>query len=293
MKLGRTEETISSVAYGAMRLSLEGRPETSVAEGVIEAALDAGIKLVDTADVYCRKDEELGHNERLVARVLRRRADRDRIRVATKAGLRHSGSAWIRDGSPKHIRESCERSLRSLGVDRLFLYQLHAVDGHVLFESTIEALAGLQREGKCAHIGLSNVMVDHIERASRIVDVASVQNRLSPYYRESIGGGVVAACERRGITFLAYRPVGGHCLTAKLRGLAALRDVAARRGISPHRVALAWVRGKGRTVVPLVGATTIEHVTDSARAADLTLDDDEMRAIDEAQWLGDKRFYPL
>ena len=172
-----------------------------------------------------------------------------------------------------------------LGVDRIFLYQLHAPDPHVPFEKSVEALAELQREGKCEWVGLSNVAVDHIERASRIVDVVSVQNRLSPYYRESIEEGVVAECERRGITFLAYRPLGGGRLTHKLHEFPMLRNIAALRGLSPHAVALAWVRAQGTTIIPIPGARKAGHVVDSARAADVVLSAEEIAAIDQARWV--------
>src|ERR1700680_2131889 len=190
-----------------MPLSSAGRPPKDCGRRVINAAIDAGITLIDTADVYCLNDGDIGHNERLIASTLRERADRDRIRVATKAGLRRPGGQWTRDGTPKHIREGCEKSLRALGVDRIWLYQFHAPDPSVPFEKSVEAFGELQKAGKCWHVGLSNVSIEEIDAASRIVEVQSVQNRLNPYFRESID--VAEECGRRKITFLAYSPVGG------------------------------------------------------------------------------------
>lgn len=291
--LGRTGEPLSAIGYGAMALSIEGRPSRAESERALHAAFDAGITFVDTADVYGLDDSETGHNERLIADVLRARGDRDSIRVATKGGMARPNGAWTRDASPAHLRRACERSLRGLGVDQIWLYQLHAPDHHVPYEQSIEALAKLQREGKIRHVGLSNVAVAHIEAATRIVDVAAVQNRLSPYYRESIEEGVVAECDQRGITFLAYRPVGGAQMSGTMHEYPVLAELARQRGVSPHALSIAWVRAQGATVVPIPGGRKAEHVTDSARAAELTLTSAEIAAIDEARWIAPVRFCAL
>jgi aryl-alcohol dehydrogenase-like predicted oxidoreductase len=234
--------------------------------------------LIDTADVYCMDDDDIGHNERLIASAVRAREDRDRIRVATKAGLRRPRGAWTNDGSPKHIREACERSLRALDTERIWLYQFHAPDPQVPFEKSVEAFAALEREGKLEHFGLSNVSVQQIEQASRILKVVSVQNRLNPYFRESID--VAKACAERKITFLAYSPVGGGRLAKKLPSFKVLQEIGAAHGASPHAVTIAWVRAQSSTVVPIPAARTVEHARDSAAAAELALTADELRRID-------------
>src|SRR5947207_9997489 len=162
-----------------MALSIQGRAPEEVGRQVLHAAIDAGMTFIDTADVYCLDDNDIGHNERLIASVVRERDDRDRIRVATKAGLRRPRGAWTNDGSPKHIREACEHSLRALGAEQIWLYQFHAPDPRVPFEKSVETFAELQRAGKCKHVGLSNVSIEEIDAASRIVEVKSVQNRLN------------------------------------------------------------------------------------------------------------------
>jgi aryl-alcohol dehydrogenase-like predicted oxidoreductase len=265
-----------------MPLSIQGRPPEEVGRQVLHAAIDAGMTFIDTADVYCLDDNDIGHNERLIASAVNDRPDRDRIRVATKAGLRRPRGAWTNDGSPKHIREACERSLRALGTDQIWLYQLHAPDPRVPFEKSVETFAELQREGKCQHVGLSNVSIDEIDRASRIVEVRSVQNRLNPYFRESLD--VAAECGRRGIAFLAYSPVGGGRLAKKLPKLELLQRIAAAHGRSVHAVVLAWVRSKGPTVVPIPGARTAEHALDSAKSADVVLAPDEIEQIDATEF---------
>jgi len=215
-------EPVSKVGFGGMPLSIKGRPSEEVGRRVLNAAIDAGMTLVDTADVYCLDDDDLGHNERLIASIGRR----DEFRVATKAGLRRPGGAWVNDGSPKHIREACERSLRALQTDEIWLYQFHAPDLKVPFEKSVEAFAELHAEGKFRWFGLSNVSIEQIDRASRILPVASVQNRLSPYARES--AGVAQECAKRNILFLAYSPLGGGFLTGKYRRGAELPPSALR-----------------------------------------------------------------
>ncbi|HEX9162054.1 MAG TPA: aldo/keto reductase [Thermoanaerobaculia bacterium] len=282
--LGSTHDKISAMGFGAMPLSIQGRPPEDVGRAVLHAAIDAGIRFIDTADAYCLDDDDIGHNERLIASVLRERSDGDSVRVATKAGVIRPKGAWSNDGRPKHIREACERSLRSLGTGQIFLHQFHAPDPGAPFEKSVEAFAELQREGKFKHFGLSNVSVRQLDAASNIITVVSVQNRLSPYSRDSLDNGVVYECERRGITFLAYSPVGGGRLAKKLPSHPVVQQIARNHDASPHAVALAWVRSKGRTIVPIPGARSAEHAIDSARSADLTLAPDEIDAIDGADF---------
>ncbi len=280
--LGRTNEQISAIGFGGMPLSIQGRPPEGIGRAVLNAVLEEGVTLIDTADVYCLNDGDLGHNERLIASVVRERPDRDRIRIATKGGLRRPGGQWTRDGTPKHIREACERSLRALGVEQIWLYQFHAPDPSVPFEKSVETFAELQRAGKCRHVGLSNVDIEQIDQAGAIVEIQSVQNRLSPYFRESID--VAAECARREITFLAHSPVGGGRLAKKIPEFPVLQKLAANHGCSAHAVVLAWVRSKGETVVPIPGARTPEHAVDSARAVEATLTRDEIEEIDRSEF---------
>lgn len=280
--LGRTGEEISAIGFGGMPLSIQGRPTEDIGRRVINAAIDAGITLIDTADAYCLNDGDIGHNERLIASTIRERTDRDRIRVATKAGLRRPGGQWTRDGTPKHIREACEKSLRALGVDQIWLYQFHAPDPSVPFENSVETFAELQRAGKCRHVGLSNVSVEQIDAAGRIVEVQSVQNRLNPYFRDALD--VADECARRKITFLAYSPVGGGRLAKKIPQFPIVQALAQKHGFSPHAVVLAWVRSKGSTVVPIPGASKPEHAIDSAKSGEVKLTAEEIKEIDRFEF---------
>jgi aryl-alcohol dehydrogenase-like predicted oxidoreductase len=284
LPLSTTGQQISAVGFGGMPLSIQGRPPEEKGKRALHAAIDAGMNFIDTADAYCLSDDDIGQNERLIASALAERADRDRIMVATKGGFRRPGGAWIRDASPEHLREACENSLRALGVDRIFLYQLHAVDPAVPFEQSVETLARLQREGKILHAGLSNVSVEQIEAARKIIEVVSVQNRLNPFFREALQNGVVRHCDEQNIIFIAYSPVGGGRLAKKLPRYLPLQRIAEAHGSTPHAVTIAWVRAQGRSVVPIPGARQIEHAVDSARAADLTLAEEEIAAIDATRF---------
>lgn len=280
--LGDTGESIPAIGFGGMPLSIQGRPSEEQGKRTLHAAIDAGMTLIDTADVYCIDDNDIGHNERLIASVLAERPDRDQIRVATKAGLRRPRGAWTSDGTPEHIRAACEKSLHALQTEQIWLYQFHAPDPKVPFEKSVEAFAELQRAGKFRWFGLSNVSVKQIEQAQKILPVVSVQNRLNPYFRESIA--VAKECANRSITFLAYSPVGGGRLAKKLTQFDVLIELAQKYDRSVHAVVLAWVRAQSKTVVPIPAARTIEHAVDSARSADLVLSDEDLQAIDEADF---------
>lgn len=189
--LGSSGLAVGAVGMGCMYLSIQDRPTEEAAVRTLLAAMDAGISLLDTADVYCHDQRDIGHNERLVARALRERKSAA-VTVATKGGLERPNGAWTRNGRPGHLRRACEASLAALGVDRIDVYQLHAPDPSVPFADSVGELARLRAEGKIAHVGLSNVTVSEIEEARRIVPVVSVQNRWNPGDRAPETDGVLA-----------------------------------------------------------------------------------------------------
>jgi aryl-alcohol dehydrogenase-like predicted oxidoreductase len=268
-----------------MPLSIQGRPSPEQAIRVLHAVLDAGVKLIDTANVYCLDDADIGHNERLIAEALRTwSGPKDGIIVATKGGLTRPGGRWERDGRPERLTAACDRSLKALGVERIELYQLHAPDPTVPFAESVGALAELRRAGKIRWVGLSNVSVAQIDQARRIVPVTTVQNRLSPFFREALQSQVVRHCDRLGIGFLAYSPMGGGRLNQKLPDHSVVKGIAARHGASPHAVVLAWVRSQGTSVIPIPGARTVDHMLDSVRSLELTLASQDLAAIDEARF---------
>lgn len=283
--LGLDAPPVSAVGYGGMHLSIQDRPSEDQGVRVIHAALDAGVTFIDTADVYCLDEKDIGHNERLIAKGLRGRpGDRDRVVVGTKGGVTRPGGRWETDGRPQHLLAACERSLQALSVERIDLYQLHAPDPRVPFGESVGALADLQRQGKIRWVGLSNVSVPEIREAEAIVRVTSVQNRLNPFFREALAEGVVAYCAERGIGFLAYSPTGGGRLNHKLPAHPVLQPLAARLGVTSHALVLAWVLARSPAVIVIPSARTVDHAVDSARAAELVLSEADLAAITAAEF---------
>jgi aryl-alcohol dehydrogenase-like predicted oxidoreductase len=271
---------IYPIGFGAMNLSIPGRPERDQAIRTIHAALDAGMELVDTADCYALGAADVGHNERLVSEALATWPGARPI-VATKGGVVRPNDGWAHDGRPAHLRAACEASLAALGVDAIDLYQLHRVDENTPLEDSVGELARLRQEGKVRAVGLSNATVDELERARAIVPIASVQNEASPYVPTGLTDGVLAYCEAHAIAFLAYAPVGGW-RAGETAHLPALREVADALAATPFEVALAWLLHRSRALIPIPGASRPENARSSARAATLALGDTEARLLDDA-----------
>ena len=264
-----------------MPLSAFGRPDRARAIRTIHAALDAGVRLFDTADAYALDEDDVGHGERLLAEALGGRPE-DAI-VATKGGHVRRGTAWDVDGTPAHLRAACEASLRNLGREAIELYQYHRPDPLVPFAESVGTLRDLRDEGKIVHVGLSNVTSAQIDEASRIVPIAAIQNELSLEYAIPLLNGEVAACERRGIPLLAWSPFGGRAAAAV--GPARIRPVriaAEAHGVSPQRVVLAWLLHRSPAILPIPGSSRPETIVDSAAAADLRLSAAELDAIEAA-----------
>ena len=281
--LGASGISVQPIGLGGMPLSLASRPPRAQALDVICAALDAGMDFIDTADVYCVDDDDIGHNEALIAEALTRwGGDASAITVATKGGLRRPRGAWTRDASPARLRSACEASLRALGVEQITLYQLHAPDPKVPFADSMGTLRDLRDEGKIAHIGLSNVSVDEIREAAAIVPIVSVQNRCNPHDLRAFSEGVVAECERQGLAFLPYSPVGGSRGKESVAGDTLLRQLAEARKVSPYEVALAWLLTTSPAMIPIPGASRVASATSSARAMALQLDARELSLFAEA-----------
>ena len=284
--LGPGAPAVSAIGFGGMHLSIEGRPsDETTGIRVVHSVLDAGITLLDTADVYCLDEDDIGHNERLFAKAIGTWAGaRDQLIVATKAGMTRPGGRWDRDGRPEHIKQACERSLAALGVDRIDLYQFHTPDPKVPFADSVGAFRDLQQEGKIRWFGLSNVSVEEIDIAMSILPIVTVQNRLNPFFTEALETGVVQHCAQEGIGFIAYSPVGGGRLNKKLPGHPTLQPIAQQHGVSPHAVVLAWVRAQGPNVIPIPAARSVEHALDSVTAVDVELSEDEIAAINSAEF---------
>ena len=275
--------SVSAIGLGAMELSIEGKPDEARALRTIHAALDAGVTLIDTADAYSLGADDMGANERLVAKALAQwSGDASSVLVATKGGhTRAPDSSWGLDGRPEYIKSACEASLKALGVEAIGLYQYHRPDPEVPYAETIGAFAELKQEGKIRLVGISNANVEQIEQAIDIVELAAVQNEFSPRFRSSVDE--LRLCERHGIAFLPWSPLGG-MNDAKALGEKhpAFAELAGERGVSPQQVCLAWELAQAPVVIPIPGASRPETILDSVQATQLHLTDDELARLDEA-----------
>ncbi len=256
-----------------MPLSIAGRPSEEQAIHTVCAALDAGVRLIDTADVYCLDNNDLGHNEALIAKALKAWAGpREQVFVATKGGLERPQGSWTYKGQPAHLKGACEASLKALGVECIDLYQLHSPDDSVPFEETLAALASLQSEGKVKHLGLSNVSAPQIEIAQQFFEVASVQNRCNAFDRRAWQDRVIPICEAKQIAFLAYSPLGGKRNLDLIRRDLVFSTLAKKYECSPFRLALAWLLSSSNILFAIPGASSAENILDSAAATTVELE---------------------
>jgi aryl-alcohol dehydrogenase-like predicted oxidoreductase len=280
-ELGATGLRVNAIGLGGMPLSISGRPAEQQAFAVIEAFVEGGGNFIDTANVYCLDDDDLGHNERLIQQALDQVGATGSVIVATKGGLRRPGGAWITDGSPDWLRQSCEASLKALNTERIELYQLHAVDPKVDFRRSLEALVALKEESKIRHLGLSNVSQAQLEQALSFTPIVSVQNRCNIYDPRDVRNGMIEFCRTRQVTYIPYSPVGGHHGHHQLAQDPLIRQLATKYQVSPHRVALAWLLQKGEHVLPIPGASQVASIQDSLRAVESTLDTEDIATLDQ------------
>jgi aryl-alcohol dehydrogenase-like predicted oxidoreductase len=249
-----------------MRLAGEGvwgpPKDPAKAIAVLRRAIELGVNFIDTADSY-------GPNvsEELIAQALAPYpAD---LVIATKGGWNRPGpSQWTHDASPAHLRKAVEGSLKRLRLDRIDVYQLHAPDPVVPLDASIETLANLQAEAKIRFVALSNVTVEHIKRARRIVPIVSVQNRYSFADRE--WDHVVDYCERNGIAFIPWFPLGAGTVSGKL-----LERIAKAHKVKPIQAALAWLLKRSPVMLPIPGTSSIAHLEENVQAATLQLSEEE------------------
>ncbi|WP_436789230.1 aldo/keto reductase [Yinghuangia sp. YIM S10712] len=307
--LGTDGPTVGVIGLGCMGMTHAYDPagrDDATSLAVLRQAVDLGMTLIDTADVYGPYT-----NEELVGRGLA--GIRDRVVLATKVGLSLGrnrltrGMAGMeRNGRPEHVRQSIDESLRRLQTDHVDLYQLHRVDPEVPIEETWGALAETVAAGKARHIGLSEVSVEELKRAQAVHPVASVQSELSLWTRDALTD-VLPYCDAQGIAFLPFSPLGRGFLTGNFASVddlpegdwrrtlprfqadtiaanqaivTAVRAIAARRDATPAQVALAWVRAQGSYVVPIPGTKTPKYLADNAGAADVTLSAEELSELD-------------
>lgn len=256
------------LGFGAMRLTgTPGAYDRAASIALARHAVELGVTFIDTADSY-----DLGDNETLLAEALH--PYEDGLLIATKGGRVNVGNEWFDLGRPEYLRQQAELSLRRLRTERIDLYQLHRIDATVPLADQIGALRLLRDQGKIRHVGLSEVNVDQIRAAQEIVPIASVQNRYNLGDRAS--EPVLEYCERHGIAFIPWRPLGP-IMPDTARSLGA---IASRLDATPHQVALAWLLRRSPVVVPIPGTSSRTHLEENVAAADLRLTTDELSRLD-------------
>jgi len=274
------KRSVGAIGLGAMPMSVREVNDEERALATIRRALDEGITLIDTADAYSPDEATFGHNEVLIAKALKEYGAGDEILVATKGGHTRTGTDWGLDGRPEYLREACIASIRRLVVDQIDLYQHHRPDPEVPYEETVGGLKALLDEGLIAAAGLSNANPAQIRLAHDMLGdgLAAVQNQFSPSFLSS--RPEIDLCQELGIAFLAWSPLGGMGGAADLgSNFAPFAEVAAKHGVSPQQVCLAWELSLAEAVIPIPGASRPESVADSVQAVGLVLDDEDLAAL--------------
>ena len=277
-KLGNTGLKVNAIGLGEWQLSNLGRPSWERAIDVIHQAVEAGVDFIDTADSYALDDDEFGHGERLVKAALDS-FDSAHVTVTTKVGATRPAGQWGRNGHPEWIKKACEASLSRLGTDSIFLYQLHGIDEKVPFEDTLGALANLKFEGKVQHLGLSNIDAEQLALAQSITRIETVQNACNPWRQEDVRSGLIKECERTGVSYLPFYPVGGKEQHQALSSQSILLPIAKKHNTSTYCVLLSWLLHTGQNIIPIPGASRASSILDSAKAVRFKLDDEELALI--------------
>jgi len=265
------KRTIHRLGFGAMRITgpgVWGEPnDPGEAKRVLKRAVELGVDFIDTADSYGPEVSERILGETLAPYP-------KGLLIATKGGLTRGGPGqWTPNGQPRHLRAACAGSLSRLRVERIDLYQLHRPDPEVPFEDSVGCLADLRREGKIDLVGLSNVTVDELHRAQKIVPIASVQNRYSHGDRSS--EVVLRECERLNIAFIPWFPLAA----GQADQIEVLQRVAAAHEVTPFQVALAWLLQHSPVMVPIPGTSSVAHLEENMDAAKLRLTEAEMQRL--------------
>jgi aryl-alcohol dehydrogenase-like predicted oxidoreductase len=302
--LGRSGLTVSALGLGCMSMSeFYGPGDDAESIATIHRAIELGVTFFDTADVYGPFK-----NEELVGRAIK--GKRDQLIIATKFGIvRDPENPKARgvNGKPDYIRTSCEVSLRRLGTDYIDLYYQHRVDPNTPIEETVGGLAGLVKEGKIRHIGLSEASVKTIRRAAKVHAITALQTEYSLWSRDP-EDEILATCRELGIGFVAYSPLGRGFLTGQIkrfedfapddfrRGItrfqgenfqknvdlvAKVEDIAQQKGCTPSQLALAWVLAQGDDIVPIPGTRRRSRLEENLKSLDVHLSAAEQLQIEE------------
>ena len=263
---------IGQIGFGAMRITGPGvwGPPRDEPEAIalLRRAIEKGVTFIDTADSYGP-----GISETLIAKALYPYPPG--LVVATKGGLLRPGAnRWVTDCRPEHLRHACAESLKSLQVECIELYQLHAVDPRIPIEESIGALVDLQREGKIRHIGVSNVAERELARARAVASIVSVQNHYNLGDRSS--DRLVDICAEAGIAFIPWYPLSAGRLASPNSRLA---RIAQRHSASPSQISLAWLLQRSPAMLPIPGTSSIAHLEENLESAQIRLNLDEFRTL--------------
>ena len=255
---------VNRLGYGAMRITGKGiwgpPSDGAAALATLRRAVELGVNFIDTADSYGPDV-----SEELIAEALHPYPD-DLV-IATKGGWQRIGPGqWIHNASPMHLQEAVEGSLKRLRLSRIAVYQLHIPDPAVSFDASMECLARLREEGKIQHVALSNVTLEHVERARKLVPIVSVQNRYSFADRE--WDYLLNHCEKCGIAFIPWAPLGQNRQAHDL-----LERTAKELNATPMQVALAWLLARSKVILPIPGTSSVAHLEENVAAAGLKLPD--------------------
>ena len=306
-KLGN-ELSVSALGLGCMGMSeFYGRADEAESIATIHRAIDRGVNLIDTADVY-----GMGRNEELVGRALRGR--RSEVVLATKFGnVRGPGGEFLAvNGRPEHVHQACEASLQRLGVEVIDLYYQHRVDPNTPIEETVGAMAELVKAGKVRHLGLSEAAAATVRRACAVHPIAALQTEYSLWSRDP-EGEILATCRELNVGFVAYSPLGrgflagrfkkvedfseddfrrhhprfeGENLRRNQRLVETVELMAGEKGCTPAQLALAWVLAQGEDIVPIPGTKRVRYLEENLAALEVRLNADELRRLEEAFPLG-------
>jgi pyridoxine 4-dehydrogenase len=261
--------------FGAMRITGDGiwgpPRDKDEAIAVLKRTQDLGINLIDTADAYGPEVSEL-----LIAEALYP-YPKDLV-IATKGGLLRSGPGqWSPDGRPQHLREALEGSLRRLRVDQIDVYQLHRPDPKVPFEDSVGEIAKMKAEGKIRHVGLSNVTIDQLAQAQKIVPIGTVQNRYNLESQQS--ADMIDICALQGIGFIPWNPLSTGDLAHPGQ---VLDEIAKRHHAQPGQIAIAWLLHRSPAMLPIPGTSSVRHLEENTAGAQITLTSDEFEEIRRA-----------